>query len=168
MCARIAASTVAALAVAGCALAQTPASDEDHSAHHPPAGAPTSQVAGPRDPVAPDAFDKQMRAMQDMHRRMQAAQTPSERGALMDEHMRLLRSGMAMMRQMRGSGGMGGPGSMGMMPPQASTPGAGQGAPAMHGMAGKMGMHQQIERRMAMMEEMMQMMMDREAAIPRK
>ncbi len=31
-----------------------------------------------------------------------------------------------------------------------------------------MGMHQQMEHRMALMEQMMQMMVDREAAMPRR
>lgn len=137
---RIVASTLAALAVAGCAVAQTPKADEDHSAHHPP-GSPPPAAAAPR-AAAPDAFDKQMKAMQDMHQRMQAAKTPTERAALMDEHMKLLQSGMAMMGQMRG---MGGPGATGG--------------------SGGMGMHQQMERRMAMME---QMMVDREAVTPPK
>jgi hypothetical protein len=34
----------------------------------------------------------------------------------------------------------------------------------MTGMAGMMGMHTQMERRMALMEQMMQMMIDRESA----
>ena len=36
------------------------------------------------------------------------------------------------------------------------------------GMGGMMGMHAQMERRMAMMEQMMQMMVDRQAAMPSK
>jgi hypothetical protein len=38
----------------------------------------------------------------------------------------------------------------------------------MQGMPAMMGMHMQMERRMAMMEQMMQMMVDREAAMPRR
>jgi hypothetical protein len=38
----------------------------------------------------------------------------------------------------------------------------------MAGMSGMMNMHMQMERRMAMMEQMMQMMVDREAARPGK
>jgi tetrahydromethanopterin S-methyltransferase subunit D len=36
------------------------------------------------------------------------------------------------------------------------------------GMTGMIGMHMQMERRMAMMEQMMQMMVDRESINPRK
>ncbi len=180
---RIVASTLATLVVAGCAVAQTPKADEDHSAHHPPGSPAAVATPAPRTAAAPDAFDKQMKAMQDMHQRMQSAKTPAERTAMMDEHMKLMQSGMAMMGQMRGmgsSGGMGAmgstgamsgpgiPGGMGMMPSQPPASGAAQGAPGMQGMAGMMGMHQQMERRMAMMEQMMQMMVDREAAMPRK
>jgi hypothetical protein len=64
---------------------------------------------------------------------MQAAATPQERQALMDEHMKLMKSGTEMMKEMGAGGGM-------------------------------MDMHIMMERRMAMMEMMMQMMVDREAA----
>jgi hypothetical protein len=65
-----------------------------------------------------------MKAMQEMHQKMQGAKTPAERAALMDEHMKTMRSGMGMMRQM-------GPN------------------------------RQPMENHMEMMEQMMQMMMDR-------
>ena len=71
-----------------------------------------------------------MKAMEEMHQKMQSAKTPAEREALMDEHRKLMHSGMGMMGQMRGTGGM----------------------------PGMMGMH--MERRMAMMEQMMRMMVD--------
>ncbi len=169
--------TLTSLAIAGCAVAQTPKADEDHSAHHPAGSPPAAAAPAQRAQTTPDAFDRQMKAMQDMHQRMQAAKTPAERMALMDEHMKLMQSGMTMMGQMRGMGAMAGPGamggpgnpgSMGMMPPQSPGAGADQGAPGMRGMAGMMGMHQHMERRMAMMEQMMQMMVDRETAMPRK
>jgi hypothetical protein len=35
-------------------------------------------------------------------------------------------------------------------------------------MGGMMNMHMQMERRMAMMEQMLQMMIDRDAGVPRK
>ncbi|MCD9120662.1 hypothetical protein [Cupriavidus sp. UGS-1] len=158
-------SALAVLTAAGCAVAQTPKDAEDHSAHHP-AGSPTVGAApAPVAPVVPDGFDMQMNAMQDMHRRMQSARTQAERAALMDEHMKIMQSGMAMMGQMRGMGGPGGQGGKGMPPSQPPASGAMQ---QMQGMAGMMDMHRQMERRMAMMEQMMQMMVDREAAMPRK
>lgn len=36
--------TFATLAISGCAVAQTPKADDDHSAHHPPAGAPAASA----------------------------------------------------------------------------------------------------------------------------
>ena len=181
----ILAPILAALVVSGCAAIQAPKAGEDHAAHHPPGSPPATAAPAQRAAVTPDAFEKQMSAMHDMRQRMQAAKTPAERAALMDEHMKLMQSGMAMMGQMRGmggSGGMGGSvpggmgsmGGMGMMPPPKAGAGPSQGsagpsgAPGMPGMGGMMGMHQQMERRMAMMEQMMQMMVDREAAVPRR
>ncbi|KQT10854.1 hypothetical protein ASG30_08575 [Ramlibacter sp. Leaf400] len=149
---------LAALLISGCAVAQGPgagpAAGADHPDHHPPGSAATAQAPAPgtgRPGPAPEAFERQLKAMQDMHQRMQAARTPAERAALMDEHMKLMQSGMAMMGPPRG-----GPGDA---PARAGMGmGAGPG----------MGMHQRMEHRMAMMEQMMQMMVDREAAMPRK
>ena len=169
--------TLAALLISGCALAQTPKAEEDHSAHHPPGGSPAAEApatgAG-RPAPSPDTMARQLKGMQDMHQHMQAAKTPAERAALMDEHMKLMQSGMTMMGQLSGGGaggtssmpgmGMGAGPGMGMASPngQAATPPAGS-----PGMPGMMAMHDRMERRMAMMEQMMQMMVDREAAIPR-
>ena len=98
--------------------------------------------------AATDKFAEQIQKMQDMHKRMQVAKTPAERQALMDEHMKLMQSGMDMMSQRGGGQGMGmGMGSMG-----SASGGVGSG--------GMM----DTERRMTMMEQMMQMMVDREAA----
>ena len=145
----------------GLAFAQ--ANPQDHEAHHPEAAATAP---------APDSYASLMQRMQDMHRRLQAAKTPAERQALLGEHMDLMRSGMEMMGRMgQGTGGMG----MGMgaapsgpapgNPPGPASPGAMGG---MGGMGGMMAMHGAMERRMAMMEQMMQMMVDREAAVPRR
>jgi hypothetical protein len=143
---------------------------EEHSAHHPADGAnaaAAAQVPAPATPTAAKVSD-QMKEMQDMHVRMQAAKTPAERRALMDEHMKTMQSGMEMMRQMGGGGapkmgaGMGGP--AGGQSPQANT----MGSAPMGGAESMMGMHAAMQGRMSMMEQMMQMMVDREAAAPRK
>ncbi|MES2229448.1 MAG: hypothetical protein V4540_17020 [Pseudomonadota bacterium] len=111
---------------------------DEHAAHHPPQAA--ARVDAPK-------FDQQMKTMQEMHQKMQSARTPEERAALMQEHMKTMRDGMAMMGQMRGGG-------MGM--------GAGKGP-----MGGGMPMdHETMQRRMDMMEAMMQMMLDREPVKP--
>ena len=90
----------------------------------------------PAAPAAPLAgpIDTQMQSMREMHDKMAAAKSPEERQALMAQHMKVMQDGMAMMGEMR---------------------------------SGKAGMPMTPEmmgRRMDMMEMMMQMMMDREAA----
>ena len=93
-------------------------------------------------------MDAQMKKMCEMHEKMAAAKTPEERNKLMAEHMKTMQDGMQMMGGMGGMGGMSGAG-MGDM----------KGMP---GMSGDMGAHHQMmDKRMAMMESMMQMMMDR-------
>jgi hypothetical protein len=120
------------LALVGCATG--PSQAGRHAAHHPPGDA-----AGPASgSSAPGHMDAMMKSMQEMHDKLQAAKTPEERAALMNEHMKLMHDGMAMMGRMRGGkGGMG----MGGMPISPEAMG----------------------RRMDMMEMMMQMMVDREA-----
>ncbi len=125
----------AALSLAGCSSfpgSGTRQSDK-HDAHHPAADSAPS--------VDRAKVDQQMKAMQDMHRKMMAARTPAERAALMKDHMKTMQDGMAMMGRM---------GGMSMHDCDRSPmPG---GAP----------MHKDMmQRRMDMMEMMMQMMMDR-------
>ena len=160
----IVAGLLTTLFVAGCAVAQSPKPEDEHAGHHPgdaqSGGVTTQSAPAATAASAPDAFDRQMKAMQEMHKKMQAAKTPAERSALMDEHMKLMQSGTAMM----GAGNSGGTG-MGMMQQGAQAKPA---APAASGTSGMMGMYAQMERRMAMMEQMMQMMVDRQAAMPSK
>ena len=133
-----------------------PPADQDHAAHHPadaPASAPavppakTGPKASSKNPKAATApstaqMDAMMKSMQEMHDKMMAARTPEERQALMNEHMKTMQEGMSMMGRMGGGKG-------------ATGPGAGIGM----GMA-----HDAMSKRMDMMELIMQMMMDREAA----
>ena len=88
-------------------------------------------------------MDAQMKKMREMHGKMAAATTPEERNKLMAEHMKTMQDGMQMM------GGMGGMAGTGM--------GDMKDMPAHH---------QMMDKRMAMMESMMQMMMDRMPAQP--
>ena len=162
----IVAGLLTTLFVAGCAVAQSPKPADEHAGHHPgdaqSGGVTTQSAPAATTQPTPDAFDRQMKAMQEMHKKMQAAKTPPERSALMDEHMKLMQSGMAMM----GAGNSGGMG-MGMMQQGAQAKPAAPAASGNSGMGGgMMGMHAQMERRMAMMEQMMQMMVDRQAAMP--
>ena len=94
-----------------------------------------------------------MKNMQAMRDKMMNAKTPAERQALMDEHMKTMHEGMAMMKGMKGMKGMG---NM-------------QGMQGMGGMSGMKDMpmkdmakhHQMMEMRMDMMQTMMEMMMQR-------
>ena len=117
------------------ALAQ---SDKEHAVHHPEgASASAAKATSKAAAAAPAQMDMQMKSMQEMHQKMMAAKTPEERQALMTEHMKSMQGGMAMMGQMKAPDAKGGGKSM---------------SPEMMG------------KRMDMMEMMMQMMMDREAA----
>lgn len=156
-------------------LAFAQANPQDHTAHHPEGAASSSVTAPPAtspgaQPLTPDKFAQQMQMMQDMHKRMQAATTPAEKQALMGEHMKLMQSGMQLMSQMSQGGGAMGMGGMGAAP-TTGMPGSQPNQPspaAMGGMNGMMAMHSSMEQRVAMMEQMMQMMVDREAAMPRR
>lgn len=147
-------STVALLTA--CANSSTPGTGplsvskaDEHAAHQ--AAAASS--------AAPAAMHDRMKDMRD---RMMNAKTPAERQALMDEHMKTMHEGMAMMKGMKGMKGMGG------MHGKAGTPG-------MSGMSGMKDMpmdmskhHQMMEMRMDTMQTMMEMMMQRMpgAALP--
>jgi len=133
-------AAAAAVTFAGCSSfpgsgAKQP---EEHEAHHPVA------QAAPK--VDPAKFDQQMKTMQEMHQKMMAARTPAERAALMNDHMKTMQDGMAMMGQMGGG-----------MPMQGG---------GMSSMSGGPSMQKNMMQRMDMMEMMMQMMVDGEAAMP--
>ena len=149
-------SAVAAITLTTSAWA---ANDAQHDSHHTAATA-TVQFAQATTPTtttqsmgrgmgmggmgAMPGYSDQMKAMQVMHDKMQAAKTPEERNTLMTEQMKLMQNGMGMMGQMgqMGSGAM------------AGKPGD---------MAARQGM---MEQRMEMMQSMMQMMLDRVASDP--
>ena len=110
--------------------------------------------AAPASPVPANAsapspmvtMDPRMKAMQEMHQKMMNAKTPAERQALMADHMKAMQGGMAMMKEMHGMHGMSGVPGMG----------GGQDMPA------EMARHRQMkDDHMAMMQMMMDMMMDR-------
>jgi hypothetical protein len=142
--------TLAILVAAVAAPAWPASAADEHAAHHPAASATAPTVDAGR-------FNTQMQTMQEMHQKMMAAKTPDERAAFMSDHMKAMQDGMAMMGQM--SGGMP-PGAMGM------------GGMKMEGVSKPMkkgegpSEHESMHRRMDMMEMMMQMMVDRQAAMP--
>ena len=95
--------------------------------------------------AAPDHLahmDMQIKTMQAMHEKMMSAKTPEERNKLMVEHMKSMQDGMKMME------GMASPGMAGMQGMQG-------------GMGGMGAHHAMMEKRMAMMQTMMKMMMNR-------
>jgi len=142
-----------ALAIAAIGGPAWAAQQDPHQGHHPetakPATAPPAAPATAANPMSGKAstdvtrMDTQMKMMREMHIKMMAAKTPEERSALMSEHMKVMRDGMAMMKGMS-SGGMGE-----MKCDLAAN-------------------HRMMEKRMEMMEAMMQMMVDRLPAPPGK
>lgn len=105
---------------------------------------PMAMAASPGTPP-PDHLahmDTQTKSMQAMHEKMMATKTPQERNALMADHMKSMQDGMKMME------GMASPGM--------------KGVSGMAGVSGDMSAHHaMMEKRMAMMQTMMKMMMDR-------
>ena len=110
--------------------------------------------------------DLQMTAMMDIHTRLMNAKTPEERNALMAEQMKVMQDGMAMMNNMSkdAKGMMSGMMSGMMMGNQGKD-----GNAMMSGIqGGMMQHHQMMDKRIDMMQMMMQMMMDRLPAEPKK
>ncbi|WP_137937343.1 hypothetical protein [Chitinivorax sp. B] len=141
-------------------------------AHHPPQDKPAavdkskaSKPAKPSNstpaPAAPSAMqmqqmDDMMKQMRDMHDKMMAASTPGERQKWMVEERKLMKDGLALMKNSDSGMAcpmMGGKDGGGMMM-GASGSGDMMGCGMMGGMA----------KRMDMMQMMMEMMMDREAS----
>ena len=110
----------------------------------------TMGMAGSPGTAPPDHLahmDTQTKAMQTMHEKMMSAKTPEERNSMMAEHMKSMQDGMKMME------GMANPGTAGMK--------------GMSGMSAEMSVHHaMMEKRMAMMQTIMKMMMDRMPATP--
>lgn len=133
------------------ACAQNPATpiNADHSGHHPPN--PPVAAPAPSDRMA--MMDAHMKSMCDMREKMSRAGTAEERQALMAEHMKLMHEGMAKMGGMgMGMGGMKGPGPAGA----SSVP---------TDIAAR---QEALEKRLDMMQSMMQMLLDRMASTPKQ
>ena len=136
-----------ALAAAGIgAWAQTDAQHQQHQtnvlATEQSSTAQAASAATPANAEKMGAMDNKMKAMGEMHQKMMNAKTPQEKKALMAEHMKTMQDGMKTMSMM-------GEADVAGMPGQKPMP----GNMSQH--------HQMMEKRMAMMETMMQMMMDR-------
>ena len=152
-----------ALALALCTIGvSTWAAQDDQKQVRPTTGAssgPASSKAMPGK-AGPDmaAMDTQMKTMQAMHDKMMAAKTPEERNALMGEHLKTMQDSMRMMNGTAdGMGGMMGDRMGGMKSDMKG------------GLKSAMAARQQMmEKRLDMMQAMMQMMMDRQPAAPAK
>lgn len=141
-----------AVAIAAIGGPSWAAQQDPHQGHHPATAKPAATTPAARATAATPMsgktsanvarIDTQMKMMQEMHIKMMAAKTPEERNAMMGEHMKVMQDGMAMMKGMSGGG-------MEMKCDMAAN-------------------HQMMEKRMEMMEAMMQMMMDRLPATPEK
>lgn len=93
-------------------------------------------------------MDEHMQLMKALHEKVASATTPEARKILMDRQREEMQSHMAMMNQMHGGGMMGGMGG-GMMAPKGKP-------------ADPKAQMQMMEKRMGMMEMMMQTMMDQQ------
>jgi hypothetical protein len=160
----LSASLALALCAAGSGHAAEP--QDSHKGHHPapatvgsqsPSAPSAASAAGPvpavasGSPVERKSVDTQLARMREMHARMAKATTPTERHALMAEHMHVMQDGMEMMQKMS-------------MPHVAGDDAARGTAPGGRhdSMGAKMQVrHDAMHQRMQMMEAMMQMMMDR-------
>ena len=156
-------AVAATFGLVGCA--QTPV---DRDAHHPdaaPAAGMALPMGGSGGPMA--RMDQQMTAMRSMHDQLANAKTPEERAALMEANRGLMQNGMQMMDGM--GTGMGAHGMAGMGAGMGSS---GAGSAAMHGNAGPPAdwatRQQWMEKRMEMMQSMMQLMVDRLPPEPAK
>jgi soluble cytochrome b562 len=152
--------TVLGIALAGAFLVPAAYGVDEH---HPEKAGPAAKAA--KAPAKPKAGDKtaaqmhdHMKKMQDLMARLQKTTDPAERKKLMDEHTKAMQEGMQTMRGMGGGmmQGMEG-GMMGQAPKDgAAKPGMGRGAP----MSPEM-----MERRMDMMQMMMEQMMQHQKAL---
>jgi hypothetical protein len=131
------------------ALAQTDSQVDTQHKQHQANVLATEQESTARDTSASTpasaermaTMDRKMKAMDEMHKKMMAAKTPKGRKAMMAEHMKAMQDGMQSMSMMGGAD---------VTDMQGKKP-----------MQGNMGQHHEMmEKRMAMMESMMQMMMD--------
>ena len=142
-------AAAAAHTLTACAQNPTPPGNGDRAARQPPnAAVATDRMA---------MMEAHMKAMCEMREKMSRAGTPEERQALMAEHMKLMHEGMAKM------GGMGMGMGMGMGGMRGAAPAGAASAPT--DIAARQDM---LEKRIDMMQSMMQLMLDRMTPPPRQ
>lgn len=154
------------------ALAASAQTAAEHTEHHSDGTPVELNESVPRTPEQQmNAMDRQIQSMREISRKLADARTPQARQALMAEHQNAMRESMRLVGQiqrmspsgmgMMGGGMMGGaamPGVAVTSSPESSyAPASGMGAPMMGQM---MQRHAMMEKRMAMMETMIQMLME--------
>lgn len=142
------------LLAAGCAVAPSllPAiAADEHAGHH---AAPAAASAP--GPDTPSHVAGQLKAMQALHDRMARATSAEERRALLDEQMKAMQAGMAMMDAM-GTG----------EPPAAASAASGTSMGMGMGSGHMPAPVAATTERMALMQMMLRMMVDRLSADPR-
>jgi hypothetical protein len=162
-------ATVSGL-LAALALSFSPAFADD--AHHPEkdgAASAGTQSAAPPAPakVAPaDEAGRQLTRAQALMQRIEETRDPAERQRLMHEHLQVMREGMGMMRGMGAMDGMGGGGAGMMMGRGPAGGGKGMSGDKAGGTMGcdMMAGHAMMEKRMDMMQQMMEQMLRHDAA----
>lgn len=138
------------------ALAQV-TEEEDHSAHHPAAGAPAEAAApAEHDHSAgkPDPAQENMKRIEGLMKQIQEIADPDRKRALLGEHLQAL---LAQMKLMRGQG----EGAKTAMKPTEKKDGDMMGK-MMEG-GGMMKMHKKMEQRIDMLERLLQQTLEREA-----
>ncbi len=145
-------------------LTFSPAFADD--AHHPEksgaaaAGNQSAAAQAPAKATPADEAGKQLTKAQALMQRIEQTRDPAERQRLMQEHLQAMREGMGMMR---GMGVMGAGMMMGQGPAGSGKGMSGDKAGGMMGcdmMAG----HAMMEKRIDMMQQMMEQMLRRDAA----
>lgn len=129
---------VLAIAMASTAPLALAAGDEHHAARPAASSASTAApqaLTSQARAAAMERMQGHMQAMHAMHDKMMAAKTPEERDALMAEHARVMQDGMTMMKEMA--------------------------ADNRRFLRGNPTAIQLMDKRMEMMQGMMEMMMDR-------
>ena len=131
--------------------------------HHPDKASPSSEASRAQKSQASNKSTAQMqehmKRMQDIIAKLQKTTDPAERQKLVSEHTKEMQEGMQLMRSMGGGmmQGMMGGGMMGDAPKDgAGKPGMGRRAPIPPEM---------MERRMDMMQMMMEQMMQHQRAL---
>jgi hypothetical protein len=135
-----------ALAIAATGTHAWAANDDQRSAQRLAGTASTPAakfLPGQSRTAAMEGMAAHMKSMHEMHEKLMAAKTSEERNALMPEHLKSMQDGMAMMKEMSSSGGR-------------------------HFLKGNPTSIQLMDKRMEMMETMMEMIMDRVPPAPSK